>query len=243
LTGLNNAFLPYAKDNLRLITSRHPTGKVIFQDDFESYTAGTLRGWSDSSQSGGSVSPQSTFPFDKIKHLTITAPAVADNYALAQKFMGLSLSRKLGFELHFCPPSTVLSYIRDFWFDIVLYEQATTNAYRARLKYLVSAVAGSSLTGKWQWESGDGVWSDILGGSQKLRANYHHFKMVVNFNKQKYASLLCDDLSLNISDLSILSVTHSNEPSLIAVDIMLYSVGLNSAVLYVDDVVVTDNEP
>jgi len=166
---------------------------VLLEDTFE-FDRSTVDPWTGEGDSGGSYDSDETgHPFEGSKNLkVVTHTDLNDTYG-AYRLFGLTPSLKILFEGVFQFKSATDNKYVDFTF---IYFDGT-NLHEATLRY-------DPVNQKWQYKNSAGSFVDITSGGQKLRAQaYHHVKITVDFDNNKYGYLLCDDKKFDLTSISI----------------------------------------
>jgi hypothetical protein len=222
----------------RLISSLSRTGRVYWQDDFEAYTSIVTEKWI---QTSGTISLDTSRPFRGKSCMKLTTGAVLGNDAQADKLLGALPLGRLGWELWFLSQSGVAN-INNLSFGFYLYDGAYV--HDAEVKWLGTV---GTLQEKWQYINSEGNYVDVSGGAQKIDvasayAVWHHFKLVIDFNTEKYVKLICDNKTFDLSALSYYKLADTSRP---CIDIWAYieNATATAVSLYVDDVILTDQEP
>jgi hypothetical protein len=222
----------------RLISSLSRTGRVYWQDDFEAYTSAVTEKWR---QRVGTISLDTSRPFRGKACMKITTGAVLGNDVEADKYLGALPLGRLGWELWFLSQFGVAN-IHDIELGFYLYDGAY--CHEAWVAWLGTV---GTLQEKWQYINSEGDYTDIPNGTQKLYVEsdlpiWHHFKLVVDFRTGKYVKLVCDDKTFDLSALSYHKTPDTTKPC-IDVGAYIENATATAVSLYVDDVILTDQEP
>lgn len=121
--------------------------------------------------------------------------AAGDTFKIS-KSVFLNPSKLVTFEFYlFYPQETGIKYLTfGFnWYNV-------TNTLWAHLRQEYA-------TGKWAYESAEGVFTDFDIPLAHLSFNlWHHVRAVFNFNSQKFIELICDEQIFDISAYPILQL-------------------------------------
>lgn len=97
---------------------------------------------------------------------------------------------------------------------------------------------------KLQYLDENNAWVDIVISLDLYRPQYPFWtwKLVVDFENEKYARLLVNETAHDLSNIAYYK-TASALTSQLQVEIYNYSTAGNNAIVYVDDVIITQKEP
>lgn len=226
----------YIKENVlgRPITSVARTGRVIFVDDFETYTPVTEK-WK---QASGTIAIASDYSYGiGEQSMKITTGTAATNDASAYRHFGGLPTSVIGLELWFMSNETVAT-ITNIGFGLKI--DNGTNMLDGNIQYLGAANL------KWQYLDGTG-FHDIPGADQVLALEatnfpmWHHLKFIVDFVNLEYVSLECDQMLVSMADIAIRS-----QDSALLEGVIVTSIVNETATaardLWVDELVLTDEE-
>jgi len=222
----------------RLITSLNPTGKVFWQDDFEQYTAAVTEKWT---QNAGTISFDTTKPFRGKNAMKLLTGAVAGNVATAAKIFGLMPEERLGMEFWFLSQSGVAN-IRRIAFEIQYFDGTNIHYFSP---FWVGTEGG--LQQKWKYVGAAWAELDIPSGAQKLYVEaaspiWHHLKATVDVQKDEYLKLICDEKTFNLRGLDCTVDVDASLPQFY-ITIFIITETATAISLFVDDLILTDQEP
>lgn len=181
-------YTKYAKDVNRIIASRLPTGRILFQDDFED----TLLKWEASGT--GTIGRHTTHAMDTEACMEIVTDITANNMMEALKQIAPQESPlgKLGLEFYFSMASTK--------YGAFIFGLQYVSANRG-----VNVRSGIKLY-QGEYEAAGGVWTalpDIWTGwdlSDDFRF-WHHAKLIVDLVNADYIYLKVDDYEWDMEAL------------------------------------------
>lgn len=210
------------------ISSHDRRGDVIWFDDFED----TIAKWDQYPIGTGALIEQSA---DSARNggrsCKLTTGDAISNYAAILKWLPYPILSKIGFEISFtldADLSHVYNYLRLYdgvkryspWVD-----------YRPDVKQL--------------------YYGDKNGDAQLLADNlelakystyYHTWKLVVDLVTKKYVRLILDEKTYDLSSYEIYPLANTTLPCINALHWVTTGVASNQSV-YVDDAIITQNEP
>lgn len=153
-----------------------------------------------------------------------------DNIQLLKSVQPLTLG-KIGFEVSFS------KNIYDSGFSLYIYNCVGTTYYRGSIRY------DSKLNDLFYYSSEDKYIA--FDTDTKLFENLHCFhtiKLVVDFKTNKYVRALVNEREHNLSE-HFLATTGNADIRCLEFYIVLHRIGVGTATSYVDDVIITQNEP
>jgi len=177
----------YPKDINRLITSLSPTGKVVFQDDFE---AEVLK-WDAVISGTGTIARNTTHAFDGGASLKITTSAGENDYTEAVRFVGLDFYKKspLGLEAWWCAATMADGQDMQMgfeWGDGV-------KIYSAYLRY--ERGTGWQVKDRTNWRTFS-TTPIIRHGSYY---EYNYIKLIADLVKERYIKAIINGVEFDIS--------------------------------------------
>jgi hypothetical protein len=203
-------------------------GQVIFMDDFE---AALLKWQTDGSGTGHSEtrSNESAKSGDYSVKL-VTGNTIGD-FASIEKAFPLPRSTRVGVEFSF----DFIAGIESINLRAVLYDG--TNSYFVEVRY-------DDPDQKLQYRIGLTTWANAATGIELLSAvpTWHTCKLVFDIATKKYVRLLLDDVEYDLSNVTLHSVA-VEMPKCMIVDIETYTATAANKYAYIDDVIITQNEP
>jgi hypothetical protein len=217
---------PFAKDINRLITSLHPTGKIVLQDGFEA----THLNWQDLSNVGGSSVRDATRAFDGEASLKLTSSAVAWEMGSAYRHIGLPPSPRLGLEAWF---ATEGANVYNMQFELGWHD--SVNLYTAVVFY-------NTVPREWYYINVAG--NPVKIGDQWITGEYdqwHNVKFVADFLRREYISLVCDNMVFPIRGLGV-TVALSAVTAHLTIRFYVFTRAAAAVTGYIDNVIVTTEE-
>jgi hypothetical protein len=204
-------------------------GEVLWKDDFED---GITR-WSPATDGvGGSVVASSAYAKNGAVSAKLTTGNLIDNYALIQAFLSFPKLTKIGFEISFSYNDSLKAY----QFGLELNDGV--NFHSARLRY-------TTATGTLAIRTGIVTWVDLTP-TQTLLNGYHYLfntmKLVFDTNAKKYVRAILNNQYYDISQYNVYSTPSVTAPYILS--FVNVTTGVNSIQsTYVDDAIITQNEP
>jgi len=203
-------------------------GNVICMDDFE----GAMLKWStnwDGLNAGVNLSTATARSGSQ--SCILTAGDGVNGKAEISRYMGGKILGKMGAEVSFTVNNLTTTIELDFrYFD-------GTYGYIARIIY---DKAGK----KFQYYNYLGNPVDFITGVN-LRSyinSFHTMKLIIDTNSSEYVRFLCDDFGEDLSGLSLNSYGDARTPDLYF-EMKHTCANANAKSIYVDDVIITQNEP
>jgi len=218
---------PYV-EQVEVIGLVEKLGTVILLDDMED-----LLKWSGSGTgSDWTVAKDTTEAFNGSASLYLqtkaTSPAIGD-YVWAYRNIYLPGAKKMSLELFWRLTSATL--VDKIEFRLFYYDSA--NRHEAVLYYLPPE-------GKWQYQDSTGSRQDVPGGAQKLHHDtWHRAKMIVDFEKDEYVTLVSDALVVDLAGLTLKTVTDTTG-QVLQVGFLVHTETAAQADAYFDDVFVKE---
>lgn len=210
------------------IVSFDRRGNVFWMDDFE---ADNLKWHINKGGANAAVAIDDTFPRNGNGDCKLTAGEGAGGYAMISKYLSLSRLGKMGFEVSFTVDADT------DWVMIYIYYYSGSMLYQARIKYDMANT-------KLQYYNSAGGYTDLVTGVKVVTADecYNTLKLVVDLNNFKYVRLIFNETETDMSALSFGGAASANNGTIIlAVRHNSDDAAVKS--IYVDDVIITQNEP
>jgi len=228
------------KENVepRLISSVSRTGRVIYQDDFETYTSVLTEKWL---QSQGTTTLDTGSPFrGKVAAKLVTAASIGAQGQITKTFQAAQNNR-IGVEFWW-DPIGALADIDNMTIQCSFYDG--TNSTTSKLIYFFTNASG---TQKWQYLDNTNSWVDVPTGAQTIYYDgsypcYHHFKAVLDFNNAKYVSFVSDNKIFTPATLGMYVVGDATYPRIV-IRLGITAKTATAITMYVDDFILTDQEP
>jgi hypothetical protein len=228
------------KENVepRLISSLNRTGRVYWQDDFESYTAAITERWI---QTSGTIALDTGHPFRGKSCMKLTTAAGIGATAQASKYLPLPPTFRGGIEFWWQLQNAIAD-VDNIGFSFAYYDN--TNVHQFTLLYLLTSGAGNQ---KWQYTDASNALTDVPSGAQIVKvaaADYawHHVKATVDLVNNKYMKLYSDSLSWDLSSLSF-QQTGNASAAIAFIGFATQAKTATAINLLIDDVIWTDQEP
>lgn len=229
----------HAKDVQRLISSLYPTGRVVWQDDFEA----TLLKWKEfafSGGSGGGIARDTTKAYRESASLKISSGTTESGGYEANKDFGRTGNMRMGIEFHWAR-----TYDLDHKLQAGIEWRNGVNAYQAMVYYHDKMIRIMTPAGVVTLDT---LGEDIEGYDRDAQEEFffHHLKLTANFDKAKYGMLFFDDEVYDLCDydLYIFASGSSGIKSHRAYLIWVNDTGITTSKdAFFDDVIVTDHEP
>lgn len=204
----------------------HPSGRIFLVDTFESSTLHWHKAVSGTSTAAlttleavaGEASVFLQTGASGVEQVAITRP------------VGLPQTKKIGFELSFRIGGNVNHFVT---FEIIRFDG--TNKVDALVRW-------KNDDKKWVYRNSAGTLVDVTDGSQNFDRATHlwnRMKLVVDFDKEEYVNLACNEKVFNLAGISIRSATNADEPH-IEPKITLRVEEALAVALKVDQVVLTE---
>jgi len=203
-------------------------GDVVWMDSFEA----ALVKWEASPFGvGASVAVDNTTARSGAQSVKLQAGNAVDDYALVQRAFPILVFSKIGAEISF----TVGAADHEFEVRFVLYTGSE------RWYFYVRYVRSSNALQVW-----DAVGGWVTIATKKLIESsycYHQLKLVVDFIIKDYVRLLVDDSAYDISPYAGVSAVNATSPSVYIILRHNNKVAFLNTYTYIDDFILTQNEP
>ena len=203
-------------------------GDVVWMDDFEH---GIVK-WHTSASGTGNNHEDSTEAARSGSHsLKLTAGSTADRYYLIDHYRPLPVTTRVGFEFSFALPSGA-EYV--YWACRFYTGAQQVFGY---LRYIPN-------DNKIQYQNQAGTWVDVITSHKLSEATYlfNTVKVVVDYNTQEYIRILANARMASLAGLSLRTLSSAAGPYAVF-EIMVQSFAGTNKIIYVDDVIITQNEP
>lgn len=166
------------------------TGKVVYQDDFESLSPRMIALY----RANVTRCTERAFQGDACLKLSPDT-AVSGDRAEVRGALGMSPSRKWGIETMFYTPPVKTGEIE--WH---MYWQGVNGneCHRAIVRY-IPGYEVVPVTPKWSLGGPGGAWQAIPDSYQNITSGWHRMKCVVDFNTHHYIYLMVDDRVYDLS--------------------------------------------
>jgi len=203
-------------------------GEIVWMDDFESGIAQ----WGKGGIVGYSVDWEGDYSRNGGFSCKLTTATAVNN--------GVVISKEIS-----CPPITSLGIESSFsyeqnWRDLIFEFTLYTG-----IDWLNGSIKYNHPGKKLQYTDADGVTQDIPGGAYTCPDHPRKFdtlKFVIDFSTVKYKRLLINKQMFDLSAFSFRSLPNAARPCL-ELTISLWTAANAAAIGYIDDVIITQNEP
>jgi len=212
---------------LKSINTFERRGNTVWMDDFEDnidkwniVTTGTGAGATlsvDTARTGGSCAK-------------LTTGDASTNYCTLNRFLPLPVTTKLGLEVSF----TINNNMDKFWFSIEVYDGTLQHIARVRYDPSTDVLAIMDTTSYTN-----------VATSLQLHDHiqmFHTIKMVMDYSTKKYVRCILNETEHDISATGYYTTSDSSDPYM-AIQLHTINSGAGNQSMYVDDVIVTQNEP
>jgi hypothetical protein len=203
-------------------------GNVIAIDYFES----GIEQWFTTGQEGYSVEWSSAYAKTGGFSCKLTSPAVEGYFAAIWKYIACPVFSSLGLEASF----SAETWCRYLDFTMEIYDGSYDN---------IAGIRFDSVTGKLQYLDSEGNYQDVPGGAHDvfgIASAFDTLKFVADFTTGKYKRLIVSNHEFDLSAMSFRK-TPLVETPIMVVSITQTSHGTSPGIAYIDDVIITQNEP
>ncbi len=210
------------------IKSFDKRGEILFMDDFEDTT---LKWEVDGSGTGWAVARSNAFAKTKDYSMKLTAGNAEDNAAYMDHYHYFPVKKSIGAELSFALGS-----------DLKIIE-TTLHLYSGAYYYAASCRYWPQLD-KLYVEHAPSGWVEVASDVDLYEHDnlFHALKIVIDLDTEKWVRVMLNDVEYDVSAESIWKATNTTTPYLFN-RIQLYNNAAGNHYAYIDDVVLTQNEP
>jgi len=203
-------------------------GDVLWMDDFESANLGK---WDTTNMFGSSAALVTVAARSGDQSVRLQTAADAADNAQIVRYLPYPAASRFGFETHFSLGNNLAVYR----IEMRLYDGV--NYYRAQAYY---DPQGNTL----QIVSAEGNVVTVASGVDLLenQAMFHAMKLVVDLATREHVRLLLNNREYNLSGIGIQRITDTTAPHL-RIEVYVESSADGNQDAYVDDVIITQNEP
>lgn len=203
-------------------------GDVIWIDNFEDNIS---KWWGRAPSGGSSLALSSERARSGGLSAKLTTGAIGGDGYLMGRRLPLPRDTRIGFELSF---SLEDSNEWLYW-DITIYDGSTS--YRGHIQYNYASQI-------IQYESAWGVYTTLIDGIRlyELVELFHTGKLVIDWSTKKYVRFLINEREVDMSTYSLPSSASIVSPNALF-DIGVYTLQAAAKSMWVDDVIITQNEP
>jgi len=213
---------------LKSIVSYDRRGYVAFLDDFD----GPILKWTATPGPGGGVAALSAAQAKSGgQSVILTAGAGAAGQAYIVTTFGALVTGKIGMEVSFTMnPNTSFFYMRFTYYDGV-------NRHRGGIIY-------ERANDRWRYWDDTGNWHDLitLVDLEDTMTTWHTAKVVLDTSTNEYSRFLYDNVETSMAGIGIYQFADAIEPC-IHLEISHGAVHAAVQSIYIDNVIVTQNEP
>ncbi len=210
------------------IVTHDRRGDVVWLDDFEDninkwIVGGTGTGWA------GALSTD--YAKHGAKSAKLTTGDAVNNTALLSRYFAVSALRKLGIECSF-----ILNYDLSFG-QILIQNTEAALSHQGQIRIYPSG-------GELKYLDGDGNWQSIATGLLPVASLniFHVMKLVVDFELNKYVRLIFNNHEYDLAGIDLFPLNVALYP-IAEVELRgVNGVAANTS-FYVDDAIITQNEP
>ena len=203
-------------------------GNVMWLDNFED----TLKKWgSGSNDAAGSVEHTAEAARSGAFSVKLTTPPTIDYATWIFCYRPLPVAGKIGFEFSYA------MYLQIQYVYLRVLFMTRTTRYRYRLRY-------DRYNTTMAYYNSDGDYIDLPGivSHRMLSHAWNTMKLVVDYENHKYVRALLNEFSWDLSDIDPEVDEASYTPSLY-LEIRITNREAGQHYLYLDDVILTQNEP
>jgi len=205
-----------------------PSGTTVL---FENFNNPQIT-WNVETSGGGTLSISTYQAFMGQSSLKLACGSASTYYTVAYKDIGLTRTKRVGFECVYQMPLTKGSYIKFHigWND-------GTTWYKGWIRYNI-------VNQKWQVMTTGDTWQDITDGSQTLRlgpGHWHKFKMIVDYAEQKHVVAWSDDKELNTAGV-VVDTDVSSVYNTLGVGVEVAATDSTMPAFYVDQILITEEK-
>ena len=210
------------------IDSFHRAGTVIFLSGF----SGGLAGWVTNTLGAGSTvdltAAQTRSPLLAAR---LAGGAAAGSFALLERRLAYPVLSGLGFEVAFF----LLNDADRVNVSISVYNGTTLDAYGVRY---------DDVNNRLQYLDSAAVWTTFATGVDLMHINgpFHVAKLIVDAAAGEYASFILNETVYSLAGIAVYAEADATEPHLRPA-VTLWPLAGAGSTMYVDDWIVTQNEP
>jgi hypothetical protein len=204
-------------------------GEVMFQDSFED----NLNRWVLSGAGAGYSAALSTNAARSgARSVKMITGATSGNSCVITRNLAYPALNQFGLEAHITSSVDLLK-------QLTLYFVAGATAYYASLRH-------DGANGKLQYLNTGGTYTDIVAVAMAIDPSwnlFNSFKIVANPLTRKYVRAIVNDVSYDLSTVALRPVFFGGLTTYMAAEITIGTQENASRFAYVDDAIVTSNEP
>jgi len=219
--------------------SRYRTGVPFFIDDFENYHSVITERWYKAGAAGSTIALATDYPETGKYCAKLTTDTGASDICNCRILIGtLRPQYKFGVEIGFQTDMTATN-LESLTIDFANYDKA--NMHNGSIRFLGEANL------KWQYRDSTNTFTDITNGDHDLYVGtticWHKIKLVVDFERDEYVKMYCDEKEFDLSGLGLYVVADTtNGPYLFLSVDLANAVATAARTARIDNVVVTYKE-
>jgi hypothetical protein len=202
-------------------------GDVVCLDDFET----AVLKWSVSTHDGESAGVDTTYPKSGNQDCKLALVDQAGSFVIMNKGFTLLPSSRIGAEISFAVPDS------NTYFYLTLYLEDGTKLHTSKIKVDFD---GGTLS-YYGSDGNEHIFATGLKFTSEAYA-FHTIKVVVDFSTDKYVRCLYAGVEYDLSTYSLYTAGHVVAPYIYA-SIQLQPRVQAVAYIYIDDFILTQNEP
>jgi len=203
-------------------------GDVIFMDDFRHGTPHIVRY---KSGTGAAITPSPVSSKSGPYSLKLTAGSDAGREAGAIYYLPLPPLTTIGFEFSWslCPPDSTI--------NLLITYRSGTHCIQPWIRYQPN-------TGNLQYRDKNSVFQNLATAlNLESHAHYWHtLKLVANYDAKTYMRLILNNHTYDLTDVPMYSYTDT-DPALLTVQPTLLTDATNNPFIYLDNFILTQDEP
>jgi len=203
-------------------------GNIVWMDDFE----GTCLNWYASGIGAGhSETLSAARSWTGSQSVKLVTGAVANSAAYIRKTLSAPMDTCVGVEMHMFPASSNAIFL------LYLYGYTGTREYQAMLTYDPDGYKLSYMN-----SAGDDVELDTTVAWDSVNAHWVPIKLVIDWDNLEYKRILIGQSEHDLTGTAMQS-TGSGTLPIIKIWLYWYTEAAAAKTLYIDNVIVTQNEP
>jgi len=214
---------------LGALSKHHRLGNLLWQDDFQ----GSLNHWQVTEGAGGGAAAlNSTYALQGDQAMKMQSGTTTDDPTKIARSLSYSVKSKIGFETAF----TYHAQIKDLTWRITMYDG--TDLHVAKISW------NNGLDRWFYWDADNNPQTLQLSRSLTNDAGaFNIVKLVVDFPNKTLWKLIDRDQEYDKSDLIYYSTPSPGTAPRIKVEFWVDGNTGQNAIVYVDNVIITQNEP
>ena len=203
-------------------------GDTVWMDDFED---GIIKWDWAGGGTGATVASNTTRARNGAKSAVLTTGNAINNWAMIRHWMPPPVVGKLGYELSFTKHDSMRGL------EVYAYRYDGTNV-------IDMSVHVDVVNSRLQVMGAGATWVTVQEDVALKASTYlfHTLKVVVDWENGTYARLLLDGLELDLSAYALQSTEDDSAPHM-RFQVFVYTTVASNISIYLDDVIITQNEP